>query len=219
MFKFLYLAMTLCAAFGFIYGVAKLVWAKNALYTRMIVYGIGCAMMGRLFITISLFAFGELLGSFNIGMLGTIGSFLFFFTANYGQMDSLVDDGSEAFRKTRIMALIAPAVIWGLYAIFFRYAGVHVSTFVYGLEAAVIGLASYFHLKHILIEDVDFGLIKSLKRYNILALAYAVVCMLEMIVNVAPFNPMFTVIVAELMCLVLLLIIPELEKGVRQWTM
>ena len=109
--KYLSLAMTVCAFIGFNYGLARFFKVRKALYTRMIVFGIGSAMMGRLFETLMLFAFGEIPTGFHIGVLGVMSSFLFFFTATFGQMDSLVDDGSPRFRKYRMIGLLAPAGI------------------------------------------------------------------------------------------------------------
>ena len=214
-----YLAITLFAAFGFGYGMIRLFWKRKALYTRMIIFGVGCAMMGRMFETISLFAFGSLPKGFDIGMLGIMGSFLFFFTANFGSMDSLVDNGSAAFRKFRIAALAAPAVVCVLFAVYLWYAGIDLSILAYGTEALIITQASYYHLKHIIIEDVDFGLIRSVRGYNCLALIYAVLCMLEMILDAAPFPPMYHMVWTTLMCIVLFAIVPVLEKGVTRWTM
>ena len=218
MYEYMYLAMTICAGFGFVYGLVRLIWARKAQYSHMIVYGMGCAMVGRLFQAVSLFAFGELTNGFNIGMLGIIGCFLFFFTANYSLLDSLVDDGSEKFRKTRLMALAAPAAVFILFGVYIHYAGIGFATFVRLVGILIIAVTAYFHLKHILIEDVRFGLIRSLKRYNILGLVLALLCMVEIITASAPFSPIYLMIVLQLTCIVYLLIIPELEKGVLRWT-
>ena len=216
--KYLYLVMTLCAVFGFNYGLMRIVRQRKALYTYMIVFGIGCAMMGRLFETLSLFAFGEIPSGFHVGMLGVVGSFLFFFTANYGQMDSLVDDGSPMFRKYRLLALLAPIIIAALYVFYLRYAVSVESAIVHGILAAVIALASYYHLKHLIILDVDYGIIRSIRSYNLLALIYAVLCMCEMIIHAAPFPVILTVIVMALISIILLIFVPVLERGVTKWT-
>lgn len=218
MYQYMYLAMTLCAAFGFIYGLVHLVWPRKALYTQMIVYGLGCAMVGRLFQVVTLFAFGGLTNGFNIGMLGIIGSFLFFLTANYGQMDSLVDDGSKKFQKTRIMALAAPAAIFLLYGIYVHVTVIDLSTFVRLAGVLIIAVTAYFHLKHILIEDVDFGLVHSLRRYNILGLLNTFLCMAEILTATLQISPIFLMIVLQLTCIVYLIIVPEIEKGVMSWT-
>ena len=218
LYQYMVLAMTICAGFGFVYGLIHLIWPRKAQYTHMIVYGMGCVMIGRLFQTVSIFAFGELTSGFNLGMLGIIGCFQFFFTANYGVMDSLVDDGSKKYRKVRLTALAAPAVILALFGVYVYFAGIGIVTAVRFAGVLIIAATAYLHLKHILIEDVEFGLIRAIRRYNILGLAYAILTMLEMIVAVAPISPFFMIIVYQLICLVYLLIIPELEKGVKKWT-
>ena len=216
--KYLSLAMTLCACFGFNYGLSRFFRKRKALYTRMIVFGIGSAFMGRLFETLNLFSYGEVPSGFHIGMLGVISSFLFFFTANYGQMDSLVDDGSRIFRASRLIALIAPAIIIALFCVFIRYAGWSAGTVGHAVETLVIALASYFHLKHLVIRDVDYGIIRSIRLYNLLALIYAFLCMAEMILHAAPFPGVVQIIVCVLICIVYLVFIPVLELGVKKWT-
>ena len=153
--KYLYLAMTLCAAAGFAYGLFRFFRAKSALYIRMIVYGIGCAMFGRLFETLQLFTTGSIQKGFHVGILGVVGSFMFFFSSNYGQMDSLVDDGSAQYRKYRLIALAAPAAIFAMFAVYAGFAGFGQSTVVFGVEAVIIAAATYYHLKHLIIPDVS----------------------------------------------------------------
>ena len=219
MYLYLSLALTISAGIGFAYGVCQFFRDdSSALYARMIIFGVGCAMLGRLYETLLILVDGGLRSGFHVGMLGIIGSFLFFFSANFGQMDSIVDDGSKAFLKTRILALAAPLVIAAVWCVIAVTRGVNESTIPLGVEALFIALASYFHLKHLIIEDVSFGLIKAIRSYNLLSLVYALLCMAEMFVR--RFNlPVFcTVTVNVLQCVVLLAIIPVLERGVRKWT-
>ena len=117
------LALTFSAMFGFVYGVFRFFRSKSPLYAQMVVLGIGCAMLGRLFVTLRLITLGELRSSFHVGTLGILGSFLFFISANYGQMDSLVDDGRPDLRKYRWAALCAPLSVLVLYAVYFRFVG------------------------------------------------------------------------------------------------
>lgn len=122
MYMYLSLALTISAGLGFVYGLFRFFRNKSELYIKMIVLGIGCAMLGRLFATLPYLVKGQLFAGFNVGMLGIIGSFLFFFSANFGQMDSIVDNGSGRSIKARIIALAAPlsvAVLW--YVIFAVY--------------------------------------------------------------------------------------------------
>lgn len=218
MLKYLFLALTICALFGFVYGLIRFFRKRTALYARMIVFGIGCAMMGRLFETLQLFIRGEIHNGFHIGVLGVVGSFLFFFTSNYGQMDSLVDDGSKTFTKYRLTACIAPLVVIAIYVYYFTLVGFGENAIVRAVETAVIAFASYYHLKHLIIRDVDYGVIHSIRMYNLLALIYALLCMAEMLISTVPVSDIFVIILYGLLCLLMLIFVPVLERGVKKWT-
>ena len=216
--KYLYLAMALCAAAGFAYGLFRFFRAKSALYIRMIVYGIGCAMLGRLFETLQLFTTGSIQEGFHVGILGVVGSFLFFFSSNYGQMDSLVDDGSAQYRKYRLTALAAPAAVLGLFAVYAAFAGLTQTTVVFGVESLIIAAATYYHLKHLIIPDVSYGVIRSIRKYNLLALIYAFLCMGEMLLDVFAVPAVCSIILFVLLCIALLIFIPVLEGGIKTWS-
>ena len=216
MYLYLSLALTLCAGIGFAYGLYRFFRDESALYVRMIVFGVGCAMLGRLFETLLILVNGELFYGFNVGMLGIIGSFLFFFSANFGQMDSIVDDGSPKFRKTRIIALAAPLVAAAYWCVIAALEGINEATVSIGIAVLFIALAAYYHLKHLIISDVSFGLIRSIRSYNLLSLIYAVLCMLEILADIFPFY--VSVIICVLECIVLLAFVPVLERGVKKWT-
>lgn len=217
MYLYLSLALTLSAGIGFGYGLFRFFRDKSALYVKMIVFGVGCAMLGRLFETLLYVVNVEVTGDFHIGMLGTIGSFLFFFSANYGQMDSLVDDGTPQFRKTRMIALAAPLVMLAFWLVFVVLEGFNGATISLGIVMLFAALASYFHLKHLIIDDVSCGLIRSIRLYNLLALIYVVLCMLEIVVAYFALPAFCAIIVCVLECAVLLALVPVLERGVKKW--
>ncbi len=218
MFLYLSLALTVSAGIGFGYGLYRFFRNKSALYVQMIVLGVGCTMLGRLFTTLLYLVNGEINEGFNVGMLGIIGSFLFFFSANFGQMDSIVDDGSPKFRKTRIIALAAPltvGLIWCALAVIF---GINSSSVWIGIEMLFLALASYFHLKHLIIDDVSHGLIRSIRSYNLLSLGYAFLCIMEVLAECFSFPFFCSLIICVLECAVLLAFVPVLERGVKKWT-
>jgi hypothetical protein len=65
---------------------------------------------------------------------------------------------------------------------------------------------------------VQFGLIKAIRSYNLLALIYALLCMFEMLVESFNLPDFCIVIVYVLQCAVLLAFVPVLERGVKKWT-
>lgn len=218
MYLSLSIALTVCAAIGFGYGLFRFFRSKSALYIRMIVFAVGCAMLGRLFETLLLLVSGQIGGGFHVGMLGVAGSFLFLFSANFGQMDSLVDDGSKQFLKTRIIALAAPVAILAVWCFLVKENGFSQATIAQGAESILIAQAAYFHLKHLIINDVDYGLIRSIRSYNLVALIYAFLCMTEMAIKSFNLPSVFPIIICVLQCIVMLALIPVLERGVKKWT-
>ena len=83
------LAILLCASAGFAFGAVRYLKPKKPLYASMIVLGLGCMMLGRLYQCVLLWTGSGLMEQFQIGILGTAGAFSFFLSANYGQIDSL----------------------------------------------------------------------------------------------------------------------------------
>ena len=218
MHMYLSLAMTVSAGIGFVYGLYRFFRDESALYVRMIIFSVGCAMFGRLFETLQYLVNGQLGSGFHVGMRGIVGSFLCLFSANFGQMDSVVDDGSPVFRKTRIISLAAPAVIVAIWCLIAVAKGLNKTTIPLGVETLFIAQASYFHLKHLIIKDVEYGLIKAIRSYNLFALIYALLCMLEMLIESFNLPEIFIAVVYVLQCVVLLVFVPVLERGVKKWT-
>jgi hypothetical protein len=123
----------------------------------------------------------NVLEGFTPAYLGRIGFFLFFITASYGQMDRIVDDGTAKIRPSRYIALIAP-ILAGL--LFLPNAFMDdlpletkISVFLVWVPAMV---SVYYNLKHAIIPNFDFGFIKAIKPYNVLAvcLGFAELCCL-----------------------------------------
>ncbi len=220
---YLQLALTISAGLGFIYGLFRFFRKDSTAnasltYLRMIVFGIGCAMLGRLYGTLMLLVKGEYYPGFNVGMLGIIGSFLFFFSANFGQLDSVVDDGSSKFIKARIIAFAAPLSVAALWCAVFAEYGFNEMTISVGVEVLALALASYFHLKHLIMKDAGSGILRSMRSYNLLALVYAVLCLIEVLADSLELPSYTAIIVCVLECAILLVFLPVLKRGVKKWT-
>lgn len=211
------LAMFICMAVSFTYGVVRFFKKGKALYLQMIVGGLGCMMLGRAFQFITLLTRGSLPTGFHIGTLGIVGGFIFFLSANYGQMDRLLDDGAKENRKYRLFGLLAPIAMAGIYCLIFFFNVSTESIVVYAVMTAIVMLASYFNLKHFIFPDVEFGIIRSIRGYNLIALLLAVLSVGEIILMLwGQMIPLLILYVA--ICTVSIAIVPILEKGVKKWT-
>ena len=76
--------------------------------------------------------------------------------------------------------------------------------------------ASYYHLKHLIFPDVDYGVIKCLRPYNRSALIYISLCFAEMIV-IGTGNEISILIIDILMGIILIDIIVLAERGIKKW--
>ena len=211
------LVMFAGALAGMVYTVRNLLLPRKALYLQMIGFGIGCLMFGRLFSVIYLLTQGDLNYGFHLGLLGIMGSFMFFLAANYGQMDGLVDDRSKAFRATRIKALLVPAVI----IVFFLLLGFLCSDKRIWIAALLVVIfmvpASYYNFKHIIIYDVDLGIIRTMKQYNILAVVYAFLILFELYGRYLNIVPLYIAVCIG-SGLVSAAIPPIAKGGAEKWT-
>ena len=206
-----------CALAGAIYGGLQFFRPRKALYAQMITLSLGCITFGRLFNIVRLLTGGNLTDHFQLGFLGLIGGLMFFFSANYGTIDSLLDDGSKEFTKYRLIALAAPAAAVVMYVVLFILSDV---SDLWKILGAVLTLfvmaASYFNLKHLIYPDVDFGVVKCLRPYNLLALIYSVSIFAEC-VALSRNNEVMTLICCCVTGIVTAAIIPSVVRGFAKW--
>ena len=156
--------------FSFIYGVNKFFKKGKPLFLQSITMAMGCHALGSIYHLCQTLTTETVLEGFTPAYLGRIGFFLFFIAASYGQMDRIVDDGSKKIRPSRYIALAAPVCAALLYVpnalIVDLPTATKVSALLVWLPATV---SVYYNLKHSIIPDCDFGFIKAIKPYNILA--------------------------------------------------
>lgn len=210
-------AISLLSFAGFIYGIITTMKTNKALYYIMIVASVGTTAFSRLFEVVYMWITGEYFDGFHIGLIGNIAFFTFIFTANYGTMDSLGDDGSPRFKKYRILALIADVVIAGLYIPIVLSEASLTIKISYGVVFLVMMLSSYYNLKHLILPDVDYGIIKCIKGYNFIMLCYSLLYAIERIALVYDLDIMLYVASGG-MAIASLMIVPVLKRGASKWS-
>lgn len=209
------LAVMVCATVGFLTGIPYLN-TRKALYASMIVQGMICVVLGRLYQCALLFTGGSLTDNFQVGSLGVIGAFSFFFSANFGQIDSLVDAGEADFRKYRLIAVLGPLYINSmLIPILLSSASLSFKASCAAV-GVLVGAACYFHVKHLLIPDVDYGVVRCLRGYNALALAMSVMSMWELIA-LSMGSELVLIVSGVGLCAVSLAMVPVMDRGVKKW--
>ena len=207
-----------CALVGFLIGAAIFFRPRKAVYGQMIALGLGCLAAGRLYQIVKVLTGGDVMNLFQMGSLGELGSFLFFFSANFGLMDSLADDGTKRFRKYRWTATIAPIIATAFGLLFCVNESVSLLNSITS-SLLVLGIicTSYYNLKHILLPDVDFGIINCLKLSNGAILAY---CALSLAERAAYIHQLYGLLrpISIAIGVVILLIVPFVAWGYKKWT-
>ena len=158
--------------FSFIYGLKKFFKKGKPLFLQSITMAMGCHSLGSIYHLCQTITSETVLEGFTPAYLGRIGFFLFLIAASYGQMDRIVDDGSRALRPSRYVALAAPLGAILLYLPNALMEDLPLSTKIAALLVWIPAIFSvYYNLKHSIIPDRDFGFIKAIKPYNLLATA------------------------------------------------
>ena len=207
-----------CAFAGFIYGIIKFFKPKKAIFSQMIALAAGCAAFGRLYQIVRLLTGGDMFNGFQLGIFGVIGSLMFLFSANFGTIDSLADDKSKKFLKYRLISIAAPAAVLVSCVLFILLTDLPKSVKIASvLITFFVMQASYYHLKHLIFPDVDYGIIKCLKPYNLLALIYTFLCTAETIV-IGLNNQTGILIAGVLIGSLLIGIVISAERGIKKWT-
>jgi len=200
---------------GFTYGTVVFLAKKAPLYAKMITGAVGCMMFGYLLAVIRRIA-GFEGRPFQIDYLSYIGVFLFLLTANVGIMDGLADDGSKRFGKYRLFALAAPLVILLALVPTVLSSAPAVYKVFCGVIALFAAAASYFNFKHAIFPDVEFGVIRCVRGYNLLALAYAVLHMGTLAARSYGADTA-VLILSVLTCADVIMILPVLKRGIERW--
>ena len=156
--------------FSFIYGLNHFFKKGKPLFLQSITMAMGCHSLGSIYHLCQTLTTETVLEGFTPAYLGRIGFFLFLVTASYGEMDKIVDDGSKAVKPSRFIALIAPVCAILLYLPNGMMEDLPLRTKIAVLLVWIPAIFSvYFNLKHSIIPDCDFGFIKAIKPYNVLA--------------------------------------------------
>lgn len=183
----------------------------------MITLAMGVIAFGRLFLVCRILTGGEITSTFQLGFIGMIGSFMFFFSANYGAIDSLVDSSINKGVLNKTIPFIAPIIAVVLYLVFFIFSDVSLMWRIFGgVLTLIIGLSTYFNLKHLLSPDIDKGVVTCLRPYNLLALIYAASVLVECI-GLSSGNIVVAFVAGLISSISIVLVVPLINRGMKKW--
>ena len=210
----------LCATlFSFIYGINKFFKKGKPLFLQSITMAMGSHTLSSIYHVCQTLTIETPLEGFTPAYLGRIGFFLFFLAASYGQMDRIVDDGAKNLRPARIIALTAPLGAILLYLPTGLMKDLPTTTKISVLLVWLPAIFSlYYNLKHSIIPNLDFGFIKAIKPYNILAVCLGFSELLWLTAWNYLYNTqlVITSVIFAGLCVALII---AAKKGAEKWTL
>ncbi len=210
------LVLTAITAVAFAWGDFKFFRKGTALYLQMVTCAVGCAFLTRVFESIQIWRSGET-SIYSLSMLGIVAEFLFLYCSNYGLIDSLCDDGSKSFIKYRLISAVIPvsAFVFSVvqYDKFCRMNDK--APFLIYIPIIVVLLAAYYHIKHLIIPDVENGIVRRIRPYNMLGVVNCFAVLMGFMSNTGEVLWYVSVV----LCFVsTALLLPVLYSGVKKWT-
>jgi hypothetical protein len=204
--------------FSFVFGLRHFFKRGKPLFLQSITMAMGCHCLGSIYQLCLMLTSETTFEGFTPAYLGQIGFFLFFIAASYGQMDRIIDDGSPAIRPSRYIALTAPVCAALLYipnaCIVDLPAATKISLLLVWIPALV---SVYFNFKHAIVPDCDFGFVKAIKPYNMLAvgLGFAELFCLTARNSLHNVLIVITSVIFSVFCVAIMI---AAKKGAEKWT-
>lgn len=204
--------------FSFIFGLRHFFKQGKPLFLQSITMAMGCHSLGSIYQLCLMLTNMTAFEGFTPAYLGRIGFFLFFIAASYGHMDRIIDDGTPATRPSRYIALIAPVCAALLYIPTVYMVDSPAATRISLLLVWIPALVSvYFNLKHAIVPDCDFGFVKAIKPYNILAVGLGFAELLCLSAQNLPHDLpiIITSVIFAVFCVAIMI---AAKKGAEKWT-
>lgn len=198
-----------------IYGIIKHFKRKAVLFMQIITSAIICLTLGQLFIVVLKFT-SSVTYDVNVGALGTIGCFFFLFSASFGQIDGLGDSKDKSLRKYRLIPLALPLLFLVCYVFICLSKVSFALKIVDGFIILVLSLATYYNLKHLILPDVDCGILQVMKRYNLFIIIIATVSATKLFMPILAIDE-FSFILTFLLAGLCSCVIPLADSGVKKW--
>ena len=209
--------LLVCACIGLAYGLTTLYKKKQPMYFKLMIFPIACQAFSRAYYTVVLLCYGELLDEFNIGLMGYAAFFLFMYLPNEGALDILADEQGEKLVKHRLISSIVPAAELAVSVVALLVGSASISIRIFFVALSVLaGFAGYFNVKHLIADDVENGIIRSIRRFNLLSLVVELLTFAE--IALGCFDYRTPVVIQALLGVLLVVFLPFLNKEAQKWT-
>lgn len=215
------IALLLGSVAATVYGAFAFFKKRKALYPKVVTAAMGCYALSCLYHICQTLIFEEAIEGFTATYLGRMGFYLFLFTANFGQMNGIMDDGNPKMRPSRYIGLSGPLLAAALFGLVLL-ADIPLSTKLSYLPVWIgAALSLYYTLKHAVIPDLGYGFSKAVRPYNVSASVLAALDLLTLLAWAyydLPYGFIIVAVTSVLTSVTMLITIRNLNVGVSRWT-
>lgn len=209
--------LLVCAVIGLLCGLHILFTQKAPMYFQLIVYAVCSIVFSRIYSVVTVACYDGLPQIFHIGFIGHATFMLFIFFANYGQIDFLVDDRKTLITKYRVIPIFIPAIELIISIVAFHSDSADLSVRIsFCVLSVLAGFAGFLNMKHLIIPDVDNGIVKSIRGFNLLALLIEVCTLAEVGLTCFGLTDL-TMPVQIILGPMYIAILPLLHREVKKW--
>lgn len=200
------ICILLVSGLSCVYGLFTSLRPKTPLFYKIVTYGFGSYFLGTAYsILYTTLVPGNT--GFHAGYLGYVGTFFFLFSSYFGALDRLADGRETAYRIYRIAALIPSflIIICG-------------GTLWKRLLLLPVAATAYFTCKHLVLPDVDMGIIRVMRPYNAVLLLFCLLQPFTMGLGIGSHSQSFPNLFLDFLNLIFILLALLLaRKGVQKW--
>ena len=188
---------------------------KSPVFMKCIYTGIACYFLCIMWEFCNSLWRSEPESFYMIETFSKVSALLFWFTASFGALDSLVDDGSKEMRKYMYfsLAVMTPYTIaWIVGMIWFR----NIHFLFLGASISAVVMISF---KHLIIPDIPDGFVQTLRCYNLVLLVEALFQMIYLFMLGIGDLGAVEIVVRSFCDLGVLLLYPAAYMGVKKWSL
>lgn len=201
--------------FAFTYGAHVSFKKDGILFLQIATCAFGCFFLGSIYNLLYFFCLGTVNNSFNIGDLASVGGTLFLFSSYYGAMNRIADSSDKSVKRYKIISLVAPLLniiilIWFIFCLHGNK--FYILKVVYML---LLSAVSYFSFKNLILPDIENGILKNVRFYNLLIFILCIVQNLYVISYYYNFE--IAVYLKIISSVIILFLMPTANKGVKKW--
>lgn len=204
----------ICKLFAFIYGAHVSFKKGGVLFLQIVTCAFGCFSLGSLYNLCYSLCMGDTPNNnFNIGGLGYIGGMFFLFSSYYGAMDRIGDNKNRDLRAYKIFSFFISSV--SILFCDFMILRINVNVFLL-LSTLLSSVVMYFALKHLILPDIEDGIIRVMRPYNFLI---SILCVIQNLYNISYlYESGLSLYLKFALCIITVLSVPVANKGVRKWS-